>query len=134
MAISKEPNQTTRTIVLIICAMAAFVTPFSMTGINVALPAIGKEFSLNAVLLAWVVTGNILAVGVSMVPAGRIADIYGRRRVFVYSAALQAVSFIVAALAPNNTIFMLARVAQGVATGMASATYPAILIFVYPAR
>jgi EmrB/QacA subfamily drug resistance transporter len=132
MAVNKETGSANRTVVSIICAMAAFVTPFSMTGINVALPTIGKEFALNAVLLTWIVTGNVLAVGIFMVPAGRIADIYGRRKVFIYATALQTVSFITAALAPNNTIFMTARVIQGIATAMSMATYPAILVSVYP--
>jgi len=67
-----------------------------------------------------------------MVPAGRIADIYGRRKMFIYATALQTVSFITAALAPNYTIFMTARIIQGIATAMSMATYPAILVSVYP--
>ena len=92
MAVNKEIGSINKTVVMVVCAMAAFVTPFSMTGINVALPTIGKEFALSAVLLTWIVTGNVLAVGIFMVPAGRIADIYGRRKMFIYDTALQTVS------------------------------------------
>jgi EmrB/QacA subfamily drug resistance transporter len=104
-----------------------------MAGVNVALPSIGKEFSLNAVLLAWIVTVIVLATGVALVPAGRIADIYGRRKIFIYSSVLMFIGYLTAALAPNITILMVARVLQGIGAGMSSATYMAILISVYPA-
>jgi len=134
MASVKETGQTNKTIVLIVTSMAAFIMPFSSAGVNVALPTIGNEFSLNAVLLSWVLTANVLAAGIFLVPAGRIADIFGRRKIFIYSAVVQFLSYLAAALAPSNTIFMVARVFQGVGAGMSAATYPAILVSVYPAE
>jgi EmrB/QacA subfamily drug resistance transporter len=133
MATVKETGVTNKTVVLIVSGLAAFIMPFSMAGVNVALPTIGNDFSLNAVLLSWIVTANILAAGVALVPAGRIADIYGRRKIFVYSSILQLIFFLVAALAPNYTVFIVARVFQGISAGMSAATYPAILVSVYPA-
>ncbi len=134
MSEATNTNKTNKTIVLIVACTAAFILPFSMAGVNVALPSIGKEFSLNAVLLAWIVTTIVLATGVALVPAGRIADIYGRRKIFIYSSVLMFIGYLAAALAPDITVLMVARVMQGIGAGMSNATYMAILISVYPAN
>lgn len=107
---------------------------FTTAAINVALPAIGKQFTLNAVVMGWIVTAYILAMGVIMVPFGKIADIYGRRKIFVYSAVLLTVSLIAGAMAPNAVVLMTARVFQGIASGMIGVAYVPILISVYPAE
>ncbi|MBN1368149.1 MAG: MFS transporter [Dehalococcoidales bacterium] len=134
MALTKEHKATNKTVVLIVTSIAAFIMPFSMASVNVALPTISNEFSLNAVLLSWIVTANTLATGIALVPTGRLADIYGRRKFFIYGTIVQFVSFLIAALAPSYTVLIIARVFQGIGTGMAAATYPAILVSVYPAN
>ncbi len=134
MALNKEIDSTTKKVVLIVTTIAAFTMPFSMAGVNIALPAIGKEFSLNAVLLSWIVTATTLASGVIMIPTSRAADIYGRRKIFFYGSVLQCISGLAAALAPNYAIFMVARVIQGIGLGMSIATCPAMLVSVYPAN
>ncbi|MBN1226169.1 MAG: MFS transporter, partial [Deltaproteobacteria bacterium] len=73
---------------LIIATLSAFLTPFMGSSINIALPAIQKEFSLDAVLLSWVATSYILASVISLVPFGRLADIYGRKRVFTWGISI----------------------------------------------
>ncbi len=133
MVEAKPEVSTNRTLVLIITCIAAFIMPFSMAGVNIALPKIESDFALNAVLLTWVVTATVLAAGVALVPSGRLGDIYGRRKLFIISAILMFVSFITAALAPNYTVLIVARVFQGIGAGMSSATFTAILVSVYPA-
>lgn len=132
MSEAKPEGYPNRTLVLVITCVAAFIMPFSMAGVNIALPKIEESFALNAVMLTWVVTATVLAAGVALVPSGRLADIYGRRKMFIFSAVLMFVSFLAAALAPNYIVLIIARVFQGIGAGMSSATFVAILVSVYP--
>ncbi|MCD4743982.1 MAG: MFS transporter, partial [Desulfobacteraceae bacterium] len=59
------------------------MAPFLISSVNVALPLIQTEFSADAVILSWVATSYILAAAIFMVPIGKIADIYGRKKIFV---------------------------------------------------
>ena len=72
---------------LFIATLASFLTPFMTSAVNIALPSIGKEFFLNAILLSCVPTSYILAAVIFLVPFGRLADIYGRKRIFTYGIA-----------------------------------------------
>jgi MFS family permease len=56
------------------------LTPFAATSINIALPSIGRDFAMNVIMLSWVPTAYLLAAAMFLVPFGRIADIYGRKR------------------------------------------------------
>ncbi len=66
-----------------VVTLASFLTPFMGSATNVALPAIGREMGLDAVALSWVATAYLLSAAVFLVPFGKLADIHGRKRVFV---------------------------------------------------
>ena len=76
-------SRTSVGVVRFISTISSFITPFISSAVNVALPSIGKEFNIDAVLLSWVATSYLLAAAMFMVPMGRISDIYGRKRIFV---------------------------------------------------
>ncbi|TFG92417.1 MAG: MFS transporter, partial [Syntrophobacterales bacterium] len=63
--------------------MTSFFTTFIGSSTNLALPLIGKEFAGSALALSWIVTGYILASAVFLLPMGRIADIVGRKKIFL---------------------------------------------------
>ena len=67
---------------LVVASAASFITPFIGSSINIALPSIGKDFSANALILSWVATSFLLSSAIFLVPFGRIADIFGRKKVF----------------------------------------------------
>jgi len=75
-------NKIDRTPALLITASGSFLTPFVGSSVNVALPSIGREFSMDAILLNWVSTSYILSAAMFLVPMGRIADIHGRKKIF----------------------------------------------------
>jgi MFS family permease len=77
-------NNATKKTALLVSTLGAFLAPFSSHSINIALPSIGKEFIMNAISLSWLVTAYLLASAIFLVPLGRIADIYGRKRIFTY--------------------------------------------------
>jgi len=69
-----------RLIALTVTTLGSFATAFMGSSVNIALPAIGKEFTMDAVLLSWVATSYLLSAAIFLVPSGRIADIYGRKK------------------------------------------------------
>ncbi|MDY7038041.1 MAG: MFS transporter [Thermodesulfobacteriota bacterium] len=117
---------------LIIATLNSFITPFMGSSINIALPAIEKEFHVDAVLLSWIATAYLLAVAVSLVPFGRFADIYGRKKVFTAGVILFTISSILCAASTSTLILLLFRVLQGIGNAMVFATGMAILVSVYP--
>jgi len=119
--------------VLLAATLASFLTPFMGSAVNVALPSIGREFEMDAVLLGWVAASYILAAAAFLVPFGRLADIHGRRRVFVLGILLYTVSSALAGLATSGQWLIAARVAQGIGGAMIFGTSVAILTSVFPA-
>ena len=127
-----ENNTTTRKSALIVASASSFVTPFMGSSINVALPAIEKTFHIDAVLLSWVATSYLLAIGVSLVPMGRLADIYGRKRILAAGFACFTVSSLLSSLAWSAYALILFRIVQGIGSGMIFGTSMAILTSVFP--
>jgi len=72
---------------LLIATFASFITPFMVSSINIALPAIGREFQMSALLMSWVPASYILSAAMFLVPFGRLADIHGRKRIFASTQA-----------------------------------------------
>ena len=117
---------------LIIAALNSFITPFMGSSINIALPAIEKDFHVDAVLLSWIATAYLLAVAVSLVPFGRLADIYGRKKVFTSGVLLFTISSFLCAVSFSTPMLIVFRIFQGVGNAMVFATGMAILVSVYP--
>ena len=119
---------------LIIATLNSFITPFMGSSINIALPAIEKEFHVDAVLLSWIATAYLLAVVVSLVPFGRFADIYGRKKIFTSGVILFTLSSIFCAASFSTPMLLFFRILQGIGNAMVFATGMAILVSVYPPR
>jgi EmrB/QacA subfamily drug resistance transporter len=115
-----------------VAAVASFLTPFSGAATNVALPSLGRELDLDAVALSWVGLAFLLAAAACLVPFGRLADIHGRRRVFLCGAAVYALASIACGLAPTASFLISARVVQGVGGAAMFGTNVAILTSVLP--
>ena len=125
-------NKTAKLSALIIASTSAFLTPFMVSSINIALPAIGKEFETDAVLLSWVATSYLLAAAVCLVPFGKLADIYGRKKIFMIGQILISVTSLLAATSASAPMLIVFRVFQGAGGAMVFATGLAILTSVYP--
>jgi EmrB/QacA subfamily drug resistance transporter len=119
-------------IVLIVATMGAFLTPFMGSAINVALPTIGKEFSMSAIAMGWVATSFLLAAAMSLVPLGRIADIYGRKRVFLCGVVVFTAASLLCGLSPSAEFLIFSRVIQGIGGAMMFGTGAAMLTSAYP--
>ncbi len=128
---SRDENVLKR-VVLVVSSLSAFLTPFVVSSVNIALPAIGKEFSLNAVLLSWVVTSYLIAATIFLVPFGRIADIYGRRKFYAWGILLFSLATLLGALSNSAFMLILSRVLQRITSAMIFGTGMAILTSVFP--
>jgi EmrB/QacA subfamily drug resistance transporter len=127
-------DTSTKRAVIVVASVSAFVSSFMVSATNVALPAIQSDFSMDAILLAWVAASYLLATAVFVLPFGRIADIYGRKTVFVAGVAIFTASSFLASVSTSSWFLLVARVLQGAGTGMISATGIAIIASVFPAR
>jgi len=120
--------------VLLATTISSFLVAFMVSAANVALPLIGVEFKLDPIMLGWVQSSYFLASVVFLVPLGRIADIKGRRGVFIAGVVLYTVTSFLASFS-NSQLFLLSiRVFQGVGGAMIVSTAVAILIEVFPER
>lgn len=118
--------------VLAVATLSSFVGPFMISALNVALPAVSAELNLDAVTLSWVPTSFLLACAVVLVPAGRIGDILGRKKVFLTGIALFIAATLGCALAATAAALIVARVVQGCGAALMMATSLAILTAVFP--
>jgi len=120
--------------VLFIVTFAAFITPFDISAVNIALPTIGKEFAMDAFLLSWVATAYLLFAAMFFVPLGRLADIKGRKRVFTLGLLVFAAASFLVSIAPSSAMIIAFRALQGVGGAMIFGNGLAILTSVYPMR
>lgn len=115
-----------------VATLASFLTPFMGSSVNIALPSIGKEFSMDAVLLNWVATSYLLAAAMFLVPFGKIADIKGRKKIFAYGIVIYTLSSFLCAISTSTFTLIAFRVLQGIGSAMIFGTAVAILTSVFP--
>jgi EmrB/QacA subfamily drug resistance transporter len=117
---------------LFIAILAGFLTPFDLSAVTIALPTLAQEFSMDAIQMSWVSTAYLLASAVFLVPFGRIADIYGRKRVFATGLSIFTFASFLMILAPSAMAVILLRVLQGFGSAMIFGTAVAILTSTTP--
>jgi len=127
-------NGTGKRAVLLVTTTASFLFPFMLSAVNIALPSIGKELSLDAITLGWIATAYLLSSATLLVPFGRIADIYGRRKIFTCGIVILTLSSFFSGMANSATMLISCRVFQGVGGAMLAGTAVALLTTVFPAN
>jgi EmrB/QacA subfamily drug resistance transporter len=127
-----ETDARTQNAALIVSMISALFNSMGNSAVSVALPAIGSEFSMSAVLLGWVVMSMMLSSSIFIVPFGRLADIYGRKKMMIIGTSVYTIFSVLAALSVNSFVFILSRAAQGIGAGMLFGTGVAILTSVFP--
>lgn len=118
--------------VLVVAALSPFLVAFMGSSINIALPSIGREFQMNAVLLGWVATAYILASATCLLPFGRLADIYGRKRILTCGIFIFTIASLILAFVPSATVLIALRAVQGIGGAMIFTTAIAMLTSVFP--
>jgi EmrB/QacA subfamily drug resistance transporter len=129
-----EKKHTNKTALLIMFSISGFLTPFIAGSLNLALPSIGKEFNMNVVSIGWIATAFLLSATVFLLPFGRLADIYGRKKIYIIGSSLFALTSFLSIFAWSGTYLITVRIIQGMSCAMLWGTSTAILISVFPAN
>ncbi|RJP82377.1 MAG: MFS transporter [Desulfobacteraceae bacterium] len=119
-------------VILFVVSAVQFLTPFMLSAVGVALPTIGREFSASAVQLGLIETVYILAFSLFLLPAGRMGDIYGRKRIFTIGILVFTLGTLMVSLSFTMQSFILFRFFQGSGGAMITGTSIAILSSVFP--
>ena len=113
---------------LVAMALGVFVIANDFTALSVAVPQIEKDLSTDLSTAQWVINGYALVFGVLIVTGGKLADLYGRKRIFMIGAALFAAFSVAGGLAPNIDVLIACRMLMGIGGAM---VWPAVLGMTY---
>ena len=101
-------------VILAIACVAQFMVVLDVSIVNVALPSIGRDLHYSPTGLQWVVNAYVLTFAGFLLLGGRAADLFGRRRVYLFGLALFTIASLVGGLAQNSTELTAARAVQGI--------------------
>lgn len=104
-------THSSRATLLVVCA-SVFFSVLNGTMTNVALPVIGEDLSVEPARLGWIITGYLLVYGVSVPFYGRLADLYGGRRLFVIGLLIFAGASLACAVAVSYPMLLASRLVQ----------------------
>jgi EmrB/QacA subfamily drug resistance transporter len=121
-----------RTWTLIAVALATFMTYLDNNIVNVALPVIQRDLHLSTAGLEWIVSGYILVFASLLLAGGRLADVYGRKRLFAIGLVIFTAASLVAGLAGSADVLVGARAVQGLGAALLTPTTLAIISATYP--
>jgi EmrB/QacA subfamily drug resistance transporter len=119
-------------VALFVATISAFIAPFLGSAVSVALPSIGREFQMDAVTLGWISTAYLLVAAIALVPIGRLGDIHGRKRIWLYGISIYTVFSLLCAAAPSGMWLIVFRCLQAVGGTLIFGSGMAILTSVYP--
>jgi EmrB/QacA subfamily drug resistance transporter len=105
---------------LILLSLAQFMVILDITVVNVALPSIAADLSLDRAALTWVITTYTLFFGGLLLLGGRLADLLGRRRTFLAGLGVFTAASLAAGLAGDGSVLLAARALQGVGAALLS--------------
>jgi EmrB/QacA subfamily drug resistance transporter len=120
--------------ILAAISTALFCVQIDYFAMNLALPRMAADLGSTTTDLQWVISVYMLALGAFMAPAGRIGDIFGRRRTLLVGIALFGIASVFCAIAPSATVVIIFRAAQGLAAALIFPVSVSILTNTLPAE
>lgn len=122
------PERTERKgLALLLLAAAQFVVVLDASIVNVALPSMGKDLKIDNESLSWVINAYTLTFGGFLLLGGRLADLFGRRRMFIAGLILFGIASLLGGLSQNEGQLIAARAIQGLGAALLSPAALAIL-------
>ncbi len=119
---------------MFIITLTSFFNAFMAAAINIAIPDIAKDFSMNASEISWVAMSFIISSAVFMVPFGKIADIHGRKRIFLIGNIIFVSSSLLCFFSTSGLSLIIYRLIQGIGSAMILSTATAIITTVFPRK
>lgn len=127
-------NPAARFSVLITICIGSFLTPLSLSATLVAIPAIAHDLQADARLVSWIPAAFLLSNLITLLPAGRMADTHGRKRIFLIGSVVFVVGTLLAGVVSDIASLLLFRVVQGIGAAMFFSTGMAIITSVFVDR
>ena len=121
-----------RTLILLTMSLGVLIAQIDTSVVNLAVKQIGEGLHAGVSVLQWVVDAYNLVYASLLLTAGGLADIYGRRRIFVLGIVLFTIGSLVCGLAPNAAVLVLGRGIAGLGAALEIPTSLAILTVAYP--
>ena len=115
-------------------AFGLFMIMLDNTVVNVALPSIERDLHITISELEWVVTAYALTFAALLVTGGKLADLYGRRRIFIVGLAVFTLSSLACGLAPSAGFLIGARTIQGIGAALMNPATLSIITATFPPK
>jgi len=134
VALQLIPEEARKWWTLAAVAFGLFMIMLDNTVVNVALPSIAADLQIGLSELEWIVTGYALTFASLMLTGGKLADLLGRRRIFIVGLAIFTVSSLVCGLAGSGELLIGARVVQGAGAALMNPATLSIIAATFPPR
>jgi len=121
----------TRWLALYILCLGSLMIVLDATIVNVALPSIREDLGFSETSLAWVVNAYLLTYGGLLLLGGRLGDLLGHRRMFIYGITLFTLSSLACGLSSSQGMLVVARAVQGVGGAVASAVSLSLIMVLF---
>ncbi|MDR1073498.1 MAG: MFS transporter [Treponema sp.] len=127
-------KETNKEAALLIICLASFVDPFMGSAINLSLPQIANSFLMGAVSQSWIATIYLISTAIFQVPFARLADLIGRKKVFLAGLIISGLSTLLCGLSTSSIMLIITRRLSGLGSAMKFGTSMAILVSLFPSK
>lgn len=117
---------------LFITSLASFINPFMGSSTHIILPSIARDLNLNAITLGWIGLSFLLSSSIFLIPFGKLADIYGRKKLFLYGSFIYGISSLFCSISNSAIFLIIFRIFQGLGGAMFFGISIALLSSIYP--
>jgi len=118
--------------ILSIVVLTSFAGPLLFGAVSIALPSMARELSMNAIEMGWVTMVFSLTGAILILPFGRLADIYGRKKIFIIGVLINNIAVAITAFSTSAYMLIAFQFVQGIGFAMIVSTGTALLISAYP--
>jgi EmrB/QacA subfamily drug resistance transporter len=125
-------HNVSKTVTLVTTSLTQFLAPIMGSAVAIAMPSIGTQFKMEAVQIGWVSNVYMLAAAILLIPIGRLADIYGRKKIFAWGIWVFAIASILCGISSSFIMLLVSRIILGIGSAMMFGTSVAILTSVFP--
>jgi len=129
---NQENQRFDRRVLLAVTITSNFINPMMGAAVSVALPRIAIDLDLTATGQAWVTTAYLLTAAIFLVPFGKIGDMFGRKKIFLYGNIIFMLATFVCAVASSEVLLIAARLVQGFGGAMIVSTSMALVMLAFP--
>lgn len=129
---NRSPKTDNVNAVLFVICLSSSLVPFMGSALNLALPYINEDFSINASLSGWIPTSYMLSTAIFQIPCAKLADMIGRRRVFIWGLVLFILFTVLSGVASSVVSLIIYRFLSGIGSAMIFGTSAAILMSAIP--